>query len=226
MPVLILTSRSAVPDRVEGLTAGADDLVKPFQFSELEARIQALLRRPAATRDVTRLQVHDLRRPLVRASLAIQAAGVEPGLPPEAAERIALAEGELSRLDGTFETVLRITSLAQRGTAGFEPVDLAGLLAELADTFEPLFKDAGGRVAVDLPGLPLVAPGDCAMLTQAFVTSWATPCATARPARACASRPERRLRLGGGRRRRAGRAKGRARGDLPLLRAARPEPPR
>jgi len=46
-PVLMLTARDAVDDRVEGLTAGADDyLVKPFTFAELTARLTALQRRP------------------------------------------------------------------------------------------------------------------------------------------------------------------------------------
>jgi DNA-binding response OmpR family regulator len=48
IPVLILTARDAVSDRVKGLNAGADDyLVKPFDFDELVARIHALLRRQA-----------------------------------------------------------------------------------------------------------------------------------------------------------------------------------
>lgn len=48
-PVLMLTARGTIADRVTGLKDGADDyLVKPFAFSELLARIQALLRRPAA----------------------------------------------------------------------------------------------------------------------------------------------------------------------------------
>ncbi len=47
VPVLILTARASVPDRVLGLQLGADDyLTKPFDLSELEARLQALLRRP------------------------------------------------------------------------------------------------------------------------------------------------------------------------------------
>ena len=47
-PVLLLTARDAIDDRVAGLDAGADDyLVKPFSFSELLARLRALLRRPA-----------------------------------------------------------------------------------------------------------------------------------------------------------------------------------
>ena len=50
LPVLMLTARAEVEDRVRGLQAGADDyLVKPFAFSELVARIQALLRRASAT---------------------------------------------------------------------------------------------------------------------------------------------------------------------------------
>lgn len=47
VPVLILTARASVPDRVQGLNMGADDyLSKPFDLSELEARLAALLRRP------------------------------------------------------------------------------------------------------------------------------------------------------------------------------------
>ena len=58
MPVLMLTARDSVPDRVRGLDAGADDyLVKPFAFEELLARIRALLRRQ---REPDVLQVADL----------------------------------------------------------------------------------------------------------------------------------------------------------------------
>jgi two-component system, OmpR family, response regulator len=47
VPILMLTARDTVADRIEGLDAGADDyLVKPFEFGELLARIRALLRRP------------------------------------------------------------------------------------------------------------------------------------------------------------------------------------
>ena len=47
-PILMLTARDTVADKVQGLDAGADDyLVKPFQFEELLARLRALLRRPA-----------------------------------------------------------------------------------------------------------------------------------------------------------------------------------
>jgi two-component system OmpR family response regulator len=66
MPVIFLTAQGSVPDRVEGLKAGADDyLVKPFQFSELEARIIAIARRPAQTHEETKLSVHDLELDLI-----------------------------------------------------------------------------------------------------------------------------------------------------------------
>jgi len=60
-PVLMLTARDAVEDRVNGLDAGADDyLVKPFSFAELLARLRALGRRPSGERP-TVLEVGDLR---------------------------------------------------------------------------------------------------------------------------------------------------------------------
>lgn len=50
LPVLLLTARDGLSDKVEGLDAGADDyLTKPFDYPELTARLRALLRRPAAT---------------------------------------------------------------------------------------------------------------------------------------------------------------------------------
>lgn len=59
-PVLMLTARDAVPDRVAGLESGADDyLVKPFEFEELLARVRALLRREH-TRKQARVQIDDL----------------------------------------------------------------------------------------------------------------------------------------------------------------------
>jgi two-component system OmpR family response regulator len=59
-PILLLTARDAVSDRVSGLDAGADDyLTKPFSFEELAARIRALLRRPPAALDVV-LRAGDL----------------------------------------------------------------------------------------------------------------------------------------------------------------------
>ncbi|HUL80466.1 MAG TPA: response regulator transcription factor [Vicinamibacteria bacterium] len=60
-PVLILSARRSVDDRVRGLQAGGDDyLVKPFDFSELLARLQALLRRAGGLAAPSRLEVGEL----------------------------------------------------------------------------------------------------------------------------------------------------------------------
>lgn len=61
VPILILTAKEAVPDRVAGLDAGADDyLVKPFSFDELLARIRALLRRRQRVASPDELRFADL----------------------------------------------------------------------------------------------------------------------------------------------------------------------
>lgn len=66
VPVLFLTALGGVDDRVEGLDAGGDDyLVKPFAFSELLARVNALARRPHTKGEETRLKVGDLEVDLV-----------------------------------------------------------------------------------------------------------------------------------------------------------------
>jgi DNA-binding response OmpR family regulator len=60
-PVLMLTARDTIPDKVEGLDAGADDyLAKPFSYDELLARVRALLRRSALRADQAMLKIGDL----------------------------------------------------------------------------------------------------------------------------------------------------------------------
>lgn len=76
-PVLMLTARDAVADRVRGLEAGADDyLVKPFDFRELVARVEALARRPpviaSARHEVGDLQVDLRTREVLRAGRTIE----------------------------------------------------------------------------------------------------------------------------------------------------------
>ncbi len=66
-PVLFLTARDTVDDRVKGLELGADDyLVKPFAFAELLARVRTLLRRGVSPANETTLTVADLELDLMR----------------------------------------------------------------------------------------------------------------------------------------------------------------
>ena len=82
MPVLFLTARDGIDDRVKGLELGADDyLIKPFAFSELLARVRTLLRR-GKIRDPDTVQVADLvldlqRRKLTRGGKRIELTGKE-----------------------------------------------------------------------------------------------------------------------------------------------------
>jgi two-component system OmpR family response regulator len=66
IPVLILSAKRSMDDRVKGLQKGSDDyLTKPFAFSELLARIQALIRRATGAMETTRLRVSDLQMDLL-----------------------------------------------------------------------------------------------------------------------------------------------------------------
>jgi len=81
MPVLILSAKASVDDRVKGLQAGGDDyLTKPFAFSELLARVQALIRRATQTTEPTKLVVGDLTMDLLARD--VQRAGEKIELQP------------------------------------------------------------------------------------------------------------------------------------------------
>ena len=80
-PVLILSARRSVDDRVKGLQAGADDyLTKPFAFAELLARVQALIRRATGAAEPTRLGLADLSMDLL--SRKVTRAGQDLDLRP------------------------------------------------------------------------------------------------------------------------------------------------
>ena len=81
-PVIVLSAKSTVDDRIKGLQAGGDDyLVKPFAFSELVARIHALIRRASRTDGPTTLSVSELVLDLVKHKVFRK--GVEIELQPK-----------------------------------------------------------------------------------------------------------------------------------------------
>jgi two-component system OmpR family response regulator len=81
VPVLILSAKASVDDRVKGLQAGGDDyLTKPFAFSELLARVQALIRRASQTAEPMKLVVGDLTMDLLARD--VQRAGEKIELQP------------------------------------------------------------------------------------------------------------------------------------------------
>ena len=78
LPVIILSARDATEDKVKGLQLGSDDyLTKPFSFSELLARIQALLRRSSGASEPTRLEAGGLSMNLISREVVRQGRKIE-----------------------------------------------------------------------------------------------------------------------------------------------------
>ena len=133
-PIIFLTARDGVPDRVKGLELGADDyLVKPFAFSELLARIRSLLRRtPTAAAETLRIEDLEID---TRRNRAIRS-GVALNLTPK--EFLLLAR--LARSAG--EVVSRADIVEQVWDINFEPdtnvidVVVRRLRAKVDDPFE------------------------------------------------------------------------------------------
>ena len=101
VPVLFLTARDAVEDRVKGLELGADDyLVKPFSYAELLARVRTLLRR-GPPREVEQFQVADLQLDVLRRRVL------------RGAERITLTNKEFALLQLLMERSGEVLSRAQ-----------------------------------------------------------------------------------------------------------------
>lgn len=154
VPVLFLTARDAVEDRVLGLELGADDyLVKPFSFAELLARVRTILRRGRSTLEPTSIRVADLeldllRRRVTRAGRRIDLTAKEFGL----LELLMRRHGEVlprsliaSQVwDVNFDSDTNVIEVAMRR-----------LRAKVDDGFEPrLIQTVRGM------GYVLDAPGD------------------------------------------------------------------
>jgi two-component system OmpR family response regulator len=98
-PVLILSAKGSVEDRVKGLHAGSDDyLIKPFAFSELLARVQALIRRASGLSEPTKLIVSDLSMNLLTREVT------------RSGERIELQPLEFSLLEYLMRNAGRVVS--------------------------------------------------------------------------------------------------------------------
>lgn len=98
-PVIILSARGSVDDRVRGLQSGGDDyLTKPFAFSELLARVQALIRRAGGISEPTRLVVGDLSMNLLSREVA------------RAGKKLELQPAEFSLLEYLMRNPGRVVS--------------------------------------------------------------------------------------------------------------------
>lgn len=100
-PVIILSAKRSIDDRVKGLQTGSDDyLTKPFSFSELLARVQALIRRATRATEPTRLSVGELSIELLKHEIF------------RAGEKIDLQPREFSLLEYLMRNTGRVVSKA------------------------------------------------------------------------------------------------------------------
>ena len=136
MPVMFLTARDAVDDRVKGLELGADDyLVKPFAFSELLARVRTLLRRGSKSTATEFLRIADLELDLLRRRVS------------RAGQRIDLTAKEFALLELLLrrqgEVLPRSLIASQVWDMNFDSdtnvieVAMRRLRAKVDDAFEP-----------------------------------------------------------------------------------------
>jgi len=151
MPVIMLTARDRIEDRVRGLDAGADDyLAKPFSFAELNARLRALLRREARERPAI-LRAGDLR--LDPASRAVSRAGTPIAL---STKEFALLELLMRRKDEVLsrtDILEHVWDFAYDGTSNVVDVYIRYVREKVDRPFDcesiETVRGAGYRLRVD-----------------------------------------------------------------------------
>jgi two-component system, OmpR family, copper resistance phosphate regulon response regulator CusR len=133
-PVIILTARDAIKDRIAGLNAGADDyLVKPFSFSELVARIQALLRRGQVVQQdelrVGDLEVNFFARRATRGGKSLD-------LTPKEFALLALLIRRSGEVLSRSRIAERVWNLGHEKNLKIVDVKMGNLRAKVDDPFE------------------------------------------------------------------------------------------
>ena len=141
-----------------------DDLDQlALRVDETVARLEVLMRQ---TREFSTNIAHDLKTPLARLRLRLERALTARKGDDDIAEEIRNALEQADGIIAIFDAFLRIARLeAGVSKAGFEPVDLAALACEVAETYAPVVEDSGRRLEVDAHG-PAVIQGDRVLLIQ------------------------------------------------------------
>jgi len=170
-PILMLTARDSVADRVAGLDRGADDyLTKPFSYAELLARLRALIRRGRPERP-TQLEAGGLRldpatHRVWRQDTEISLSANDEG---ELRDAIGSSIEEVDRLIQLAEDLLVVARSEQGGLSlTSERVAVAELLARIRERFSARAAQLNRELVVDAPG-ELVADGDRLRLEQALM---------------------------------------------------------
>lgn len=133
-PVLFLTARDSVQDRVKGLNLGADDyLVKPFAFSELLARVRSLLRRGQAPREDV-LRVADLELDFMR--LRVKRAGQSIRLTPKEFSLLSLLAQHAGEIQSRTLIAEQVWNMNFDSATNVVDVAIRRLRSKVDDSFE------------------------------------------------------------------------------------------
>lgn len=137
-PILILTARDGLSDRVHGLNAGADDyLLKPFEMDELVARLKALLRRPGGALGLV-LEVGNLRFDTIRRSVELDS------------QPLVLSRRELMLLEGLMRSAGRVVAknVLEEGLYGFGEQITSNSLEVLVSRLRKKLATVGAKLTV------------------------------------------------------------------------------
>ncbi|MEZ5714244.1 MAG: HAMP domain-containing sensor histidine kinase [Paracoccaceae bacterium] len=164
---LDLVSQGDVSARI----AAEDDMSQIARISQrIDAHLARLETLMGATRRTAASVAHDLRKPLARARLTLDRALARAEAGQDARAEIEATAAQLDALTGIIATILRIARIEAGETGDTEAsFDLAALLDELFETYEPVAEDAGQTLRLALPARPLALRGDRDMIAQMVV---------------------------------------------------------
>jgi signal transduction histidine kinase len=141
------------------------------EFDQLAETINDMLDRIArlmeGVRQVSNAIAHDLRTPITRARARLEDAALHAATPGELHAAIERATGDLDGIVAVFQALLRISEIeAGSRRASFTSLDVAAVLADVAELYDPLAEQQGLRLTLDSPSIPPIH-GDPEMLRQA-----------------------------------------------------------
>jgi two-component system, sensor histidine kinase and response regulator len=178
LPVLMLTAKSDVPDKVRGLDLGADDYItKPFDYKELAARVRSLLAKKEASEELAEKEKsealgflvdevsHEVRNPLV--IIGGFARRILRNL-PEGDENRRSLEIILENVIILERMVTELVELKSASLAFQEPADVNTILVEVLELFSPEISEHQIEVITDFMTDPPIMPVDRENITRAL----------------------------------------------------------
>ncbi len=178
IPVLMLTAKSEVTDKIKGLDIGADDyLSKPFDYKELSARVRSLLKIKQAHEELVEEEklgalgqmlngvAHEVRNPLV--SIGGFARRVYDDLPEGSPNRkyMEMIIENVAILEGIIKRIVEIQTMS---ISYLEPTDINDVISKALCVFERDFEEKQIDVETDLMDHPPLIQADKAQLKQAI----------------------------------------------------------